>query len=84
MRDMKVTNEQIVEFFNQALENETGVKGNLNLSLVSFDGYQITYKSEDDVTIIEIFNTCIFMDDLQNETVTLGSKGDNYNFEFYY
>jgi hypothetical protein len=81
---MKVTNEQIVEFFNQAIENETGFKGNLNLSFVSFDGYRITYNSNNKETVIEIFNTCIFQDDLQNETVTLGSKGDTYNFEFYY
>ena len=42
------------------------------------------YKSESDVTIIKILNTSIFMDDLQNETVTLGSEGENYNFKFYY
>ena len=81
---MKVTNEQIVEFFNQALESETGFKGKLTTEIMSFDDYEIKYQSKDDVTIIKIFNTCIFMDDLQNETVILGSKGDNYNFEFYY
>ena len=81
---MKFTSEQIIEFFNQAIENQTGIKGKLTLSSTHFDSYEVIYKSESDVTIIKILNTSIFMDDLQNETVTLGSKGENYNFEFYY
>ena len=81
---MKFTDERIVEFFNQAIENETGIKGKLTTWSISFDSYEVIYKSESDVTIIKILNTSIFMDDLQNETVTLGSKGENYNFEFYY
>ncbi len=81
---MKLSEDQIVSFFNQAIKNETGFEGKLTTSIVSFDGYEVLYKSKSDVTIIKIFNTCIFMDDLQNETVILGSKGSVYNFEFYY
>jgi hypothetical protein len=79
---MKLSEEQIIIAFNQAIENETGIPGNIG-PLISFDDYEVLYKSKTDETIITIFNTCIFMDDLQNQTVILGRKG-NRNFDFYY
>lgn len=81
---MKLSDEQIVEFFNQAIENETGFKGKITTNTMCWNNYEVTYKSESEVTLIKIYNTCIWNDDLQNETVTLGSVGDTYNFQFYY
>jgi hypothetical protein len=81
---MKLSEDQIVQFFNQAIENETGYKGKLTTNTVSWSNYEVMYKSESEVTLIKIYNTCIWNDDLQNENVTLGSVGDNYNFQFYY
>ena len=80
---MKFSDEQIIRFFNQALRNETGYEGRLNVNTITWDGYEVVYKSESNTTIIKIFNTSIIGDDLQNETVMLGSKGDDYNFQFY-
>ena len=80
---MKLTKEQICHFWNQAIENETGMKGNIVPQTFSYDDVEVTYKSKNDETIIKLLGTNLAMD-FENETVVLGSKGGLNNFYYYY
>jgi len=78
-----LTEEQIVKFFNQATEAETGNPGRLIPEIFHFEDIEYQYKSATDETIITLTNVSIFME-FDNETVTLGSKNGLTNFRFYY
>jgi hypothetical protein len=79
----QLTDEQIVKFFNQAIEAESGHAGTLTPGIFDFEDLEYQYKSATDETIITLTNVSIFME-FDNETVTLGSKDGLNNFRFYY
>lgn len=80
---MKFTKQQIAEFWNQAILNETGFEGNIIPQIFSYEDVEVTYKSKNDETIIKLLGTNLAMD-FENETVVLGSKGGLDNFYYYY
>jgi len=80
---MKFTKEQICQFWNQAVENETGIEGDIIPKIFSYKDIEVTYKSKNDETIIRLLGTNLAME-FENETIVFGSKGGLNNFYYYY
>jgi hypothetical protein len=80
---MKFNKEQICQFWNQAIENETGMEGNIIPEMFSYKDVEITYKSKNEETVIKLLGTNLAFD-FENETVVLGSKNGLSNFHYYY
>lgn len=80
---MKFTKDQICQFWNQAILNETGMEGRIIPQIFSYEDIEITYKSKDDETIIKLLGTNLTMD-FEDETVVLGSRKGLDNFHYYY
>lgn len=80
---MKLSNERIIEIWNCAIENETGIKGNLIPEIATWGFYEVKYYSKTNKTVITLFNTDIYMDDLTDKTIKFVSEGDeDDNFFF--
>jgi hypothetical protein len=80
---MKFTKQQIADFWNQAILNETGFEGRIIPQIFSYEDIEVTYKSKNDETIIKLLGTNLAFD-FENETVVLGSKNGLSNFHYYY
>jgi hypothetical protein len=78
---MKYTKDQLTEFWNKAIENETGMPGVINPHLWSYDSCSIkTFSSNDDIIItLERVNIQF---DLEDATVELRYDSSKQNWHY--